>query len=145
MPPVTLHWYDGGLRPPTSELEADGVAMPDEGLLFVGDEGKLLAGFSGREPRLLPKSKMQAFTPPPQSLPRPIGELEQFIRACRGEPAFRCELREVPPFVETILLGTIAVRLTKKLQWDAANARFVDSPEADAPSSPASTARGGRL
>src|SRR5687767_9097559 len=48
MPPVTLHWYDGGIRPPTiAELEADGVEMPDEGLLLVGDQGKLLAGFSG--------------------------------------------------------------------------------------------------
>ena len=43
-PPVTLHWYDGSLRPPTiPELEADGQDLPEEGLLFVGDEGKILS------------------------------------------------------------------------------------------------------
>ena len=44
MPPVSLHWYDGGLRPPKPrELDEDGEPMPEEGLLFVGDSGKILA------------------------------------------------------------------------------------------------------
>jgi hypothetical protein len=72
MPPVALHWYDGGLRPPKPrELEADGEPMPEEGLLFVGDEGKILADFSGRNPRLLPKARMARFQAPPKTLPRP--------------------------------------------------------------------------
>ena len=72
MPPVALHWYDGGLRPPKPrELEEDGESMPEEGLLFVGDGGKILADFMGRNPRLIPKARMQAFQPPPQTLPRP--------------------------------------------------------------------------
>jgi len=33
---------------------------------------------------------------------------------------------------ETILIGTIALRVDKKLRWDAAGSRFVDAPEADA-------------
>jgi hypothetical protein len=33
---------------------------------------------------------------------------------------------------ETILLGTIAVRVDKKLRWDTASTRFVGAPEADA-------------
>ena len=85
MPPVALHWYDGGLRPPKPrELEEDGEKMPEEGLLFVGDRGKILGEFMGRNPRLIPKARMQAFQPPPQTLPRPAEELEQWVRACRG-------------------------------------------------------------
>jgi len=133
MPPVALHWYDGGLRPPKPrELDEDGAPMPEEGLLLVGDGGKILAGFQGQEPRLIPKAKMQAFQPPPQTLPRPAEELEQWIRACRGAAPSDASFENVAAVGETILLGTIAVRVDKKLRWDSSNARFVDAPEADA-------------
>ena len=133
MPPLALHWYDGGLRPPKlRELEEEGAPMPEEGLLFVGDSGKILAGFTGESPRLVPKARMQAFQPPPQTLPRPAEELEQWARACRGTAPSDASFENVAAVSETILLGTIAVRVDKKLRWDAASARFVDAPEADA-------------
>jgi hypothetical protein len=133
MPPVTLHWYDGGLRPPKPrELDEDGEPMPEEGLLFVGDRGKILAEFNGRNPRLIPKASMARFQPPPATLPRPAEELEQWARACRGTQPSDASFENVSTLSETILLGTIAVRVDKKLRWDAANARFVNAPEADA-------------
>jgi hypothetical protein len=133
MPPVALHWYDGGLRPPKlRELEEDGEPMPEEGLLFVGDEGKILAGFTAENPRLVPKAKMQAFAPPPQTLPRPAEELDQWIRACRGTSPSDASFESVAAISDTILLGTIALRVDKKLNWDAPNTRFVAAPEADA-------------
>ncbi|HOX04047.1 MAG TPA: Gfo/Idh/MocA family oxidoreductase [Candidatus Paceibacterota bacterium] len=131
-PPVTLHWYDGGLRPPLfDELDADGQPMPDEGLLFIGDRGKLLAGFSGNNPTLIPKARMQQFAPPPSTSPPPADELDQFIRACQGGPAPDASFPRAYPFAETILLGTIAVRVNGKLRWDAEHAEFVQSPEAN--------------
>jgi predicted dehydrogenase len=132
LPAVMLHWYDGGLRPPTlPELEHDGLEMPAEGLLLVGELGKLLAGFSGAEPRLLPRARMRDFAPPPQRLPRPIEELDQFIRACRGGTPSDASFEKAYPFVETILLGTIAVRVNRKLRWDADKAQFTNSPQAN--------------
>jgi hypothetical protein len=133
MPPVALHWYDGGLRPPKPrELDEDGEPMPEEGLLFVGDSGKLLADFSGRYPRLIPKSRMARFQPPPRTLPRPAEELEQFVRACRGTQPADASIPNVAAITETILTGTIALRVDKKLRWDAQAWRFVGAPEADA-------------
>ncbi len=133
MPPVALHWYDGGLRPPRPrELDEDARPMPEEGVLYVGEGGKILAGFNGNEPRLIPKARMEAFQPPPRTLPRPIGELEQWIRACRGTQPSDASFPSVASITETILLGTVAARVDKKLRWDAAKARFVDAPEADA-------------
>jgi predicted dehydrogenase len=133
MPPVSLHWYDGGLRPPLpKELDEDGLEMPDEGLLFVGDDGKLLADFTGENPRLIPKARMARFTPPAQTLVRPIDELEQFIGACYGGPEPLASFERAYPFAETILLGTIALRVGKKLRWDAASAEFKNSAEANA-------------
>jgi len=132
MPPVSVHWYDGGMRPPKpAELEEDGLDMPEEGMLFIGDKGKLLGGFMGDNPRLIPARKMQAFTKPPQTLPRPIGELDQWIRACRGEQPSDASYENVYPFAETICLGMIALRVDKKLHWDTANMRFTNSSEAN--------------
>ncbi len=132
MPPVALHWYDGGIRPPLpAELEEDGQDMPDEGLLFVGDKGKILCGFSGASPRLIPERKMRTYKRPPETLPRPIDELDQWIRACRGKQPSDASFESVYPFAETVCLGTVALRFDKKLQWDSANMQFTDSPEAN--------------
>jgi hypothetical protein len=133
MPPLALHWYDGGLRPPTpKELQDDAEPMPEEGLLLVGDAGKILAEFNGRRPRLIPKARMARFTPPPATLPRPADELSQWIRACRGGAPSDARFENVQAVSEAILLGTIALRVEGRLRWDAAGGRFVDSPAADA-------------
>jgi predicted dehydrogenase len=133
MPAVTLHWYDGGLRPPLiSELEQDGEQMPEEGLLFVGDTGKILADFSGRRPRLIPQAAMASFQPPEETLPRPAPELEQWVQACQGGPSSDASFEQVYPICEAILMGNVALRIPGKLRWDAAATRFIDAPEADA-------------
>lgn len=132
-PPLTLHWYDGGLRPPLlKELAEDRAEMPDEGLLFVGDNGKLLAGFSGEDPKLIPNARMRAFQKPPETLPRPIDELDQFIRACRGGQRSDANFENAYPFAETILLGTIALRVNQKLSWNSDKFEFANSAEANA-------------
>jgi hypothetical protein len=60
-PPVDLFWYDGGMRPRNpEELEAEGKDLPAEGILFVGDQGKIIAGFTGQSPQIYPKSRSDA-------------------------------------------------------------------------------------
>jgi len=133
MPPVSLHWYDGGLRPPTPrELTEDGEKLPEEGLLFVGDDGKILGDFRGREPRLIPKARMGSFAPPPERLPRPRPELDQWVGACRGEAESDASFTRVARVGETILLGNIALRVPRKLRWNAEAGRFAGDAEADA-------------
>jgi predicted dehydrogenase len=132
MPPVALHWYDGGLRPPTpKELVEDGEEIAEEGLLFVGDNGKILADFMGGQPRLIPKARVRDFKEPPKTLPRPIGELEQFVRACRGGQEADASFEKAYPYAETILLGTIALRVSKRLHWDAAKFELKNSQQAN--------------
>lgn len=133
MPPVSLHWYDGGLRPPMlPELEEDGEPMPEEGLLFVGERGKILCGFQGQEPRLVPRRRMAAFQPPQRTLPRPLDELSQWVRACRGGVESEASFANVASISETILTGNIALRVEQKLRWDASSGRFLEAPEANA-------------
>ncbi len=133
MPEVSLYWYDGGLRPPTPpELDVDGVEMPAEGMLFVGDKGRILADFTAGNPRLIPAAKMRAFEPPAETLPRPIDELDQWIRACHGGQPSDASFQNAYAFSETIALGNIALRVNKKLAWDAERFRFANSDEANA-------------
>ncbi len=62
-PAVDTFWYDGGMKPQTpEELYADSEDLADEGMLIVGDKGKILCDFRGNAPRLLPRSRQQAFS-----------------------------------------------------------------------------------
>jgi len=74
---------------------------------------------------------MRAFVKPPETLPRPIDELDQWIRACRGGEPSDDSFQNVYNFSETIAIGNIALRTDKKLTWDAKNVRFANAPEVD--------------
>ncbi len=124
-PGVRVTWYDGGLKPPSD------VDLPVSGILFVGDRGVLLSGFSGG-PRLLPESRMKSFTPPPPSLPRTPGHYSEWIAACKGGKPASCEFGFGALLTETALLGCIAVRTGKRLVWDAAAGRITNDEGANA-------------
>ena len=49
-PSVDTFWYDGGMKPQTpEELYEDGEDLADEGMLFIGDKGKILCDFRGQQ------------------------------------------------------------------------------------------------
>ncbi|MGH9406548.1 MAG: Gfo/Idh/MocA family protein [Terriglobia bacterium] len=126
--PVAINWYDAHLRPPRPPELAPGELMSDpedgEGMLFVGEEGKILCGFEGQHPRLIPASRAEAFTPPPDNLPKSPGAYREWlnaIRAGRGGPPPGANYEFEQQVVEALLLGCIAVRTGTKLEWDAEN------------------------
>jgi predicted dehydrogenase len=131
MPPISLTWYDGGLRPETPE-ELEGKPLEKEGLLFIGDKGKILCEFHGQSPRLLPESKMRDFQPPPKTLPRSIGHDEEWIRAARGGPPAGANFTVAGPITEALLLGNVALRTGKKLAWNPLSLEVPGVPEAAA-------------
>jgi predicted dehydrogenase len=127
MPAVRFSWYDGGLKPGRPvEFEGDGPFKGDgedrdEGLLFVGDSGKILCGFNGANPKLIPASKMNSFQPPPKTLPRSPGNEREWLDACKGgkeKPGGNFEFEG--KVTETLLLGNVASRSGQKLGWDPA-------------------------
>lgn len=131
MPPVKFSWYDGGLKPGRpDELESDRPFKgegeeEDEGLLFIGDNGKILCGFNGANPQLIPKSKMDGFKQPPKTLPRSPGNEREWLDACKGgktKPGGNFEFEGM--VTETLLLGNVAARLGQKSSWDRANMKI---------------------
>ena len=55
-PALDLFWYDGSMKPPRpDELESQHDDLPAEGMMFVGDKGKIIADFLGENPRIIPE------------------------------------------------------------------------------------------
>jgi predicted dehydrogenase len=135
MPPVKLTWYDGGLMPPRPEELEEGRTMGDQfgGTLYIGDKGTILTGSHGANGlRIIPESKMQAYKKPPKTLKRSIGHHREWIEACKGgEPAKSNFADFAGPLTEVVLLGNIALRTGKKLNWDAENMKFPNYPDAE--------------
>jgi predicted dehydrogenase len=130
LPPVRLTWYDGGLKPPRPE-ELDEAALEPEGLLFVGDEGQILCGFNGARPRLIPAARMQAYQPPPKTLPRSPGNDREWIDACKGGPAGGAQFEFTAGVIEAVLLGNVAARTGERLLWDSAGFRITNVTDAN--------------
>jgi len=132
-PPVRVYWYDGGLIPARpEELEGHRELPREDGLIFVGDQGKLLVeGWGGHSPRLIPESRMEEYERPPKTLPRSIGHWKEWVEACKGGPPPRSNFDFAGPMTEAVLLGTVSVRVGKRLEWDAPNLRVTNVPEAN--------------
>jgi predicted dehydrogenase len=129
-PAVRVTWYDGGLRPPRPE-ELDGPALEKEGLLFVGEKGKILCGFNGEQPRLIPEAVMAAFSPPAPTLPRSPGNEREWLDACKGGPPGGADFPFSARVTEAILLGNIALRTGERLLWDRASGTITNAPKAN--------------
>jgi hypothetical protein len=126
MPAVKFNWYDGGLKPPRPEELEEGRTLTHEdeegeGLLFVGDRGKILCGFSGSNPKLIPQSKMDSYQQPPKTLPRSPGNEREWLNACKGDktkPGANFEFTGM--VTESLLLGNVATMTGERLHWDRA-------------------------
>jgi predicted dehydrogenase len=119
MPPVDLFWIDGGMKPVRpSEFAEDGIDFTPDGLMFVGDYGRILCEFDGAEPKLIPGSKNKSYIKPPAVIERSKGHYADWIEACRGGKPARCNFESAAPITETLNLAIIAMRTGKKLTWD---------------------------
>ena len=135
LPPVALHWYDGGMRPERpAELEEGRELDPEDGIIFVGTKGKILVtGWGGERPQILPKSRELEFQRPPKTLPRSIGHHQEWIAACKGGATVpRSSVDFAGPLTEAVLLGALCIRHGGgKLVWDAANMKITNDPVAN--------------
>jgi len=134
MPPVTLHWYDGGLLPERpAELGPNRPLDPEDGIIFVGDKGKILVtGWGGEHPMLLPESRDKEYKRPPKTLPRSIGHYKEWVEACKHGTPTRSNFDFAGPLTEAVLLGSVCIHNGgDKLEWDCDNLKITNDPEAN--------------
>ena len=126
--------------PPRPREMPDGLRMGNnEGVLFVGEMGKLVCDCYGGSPRLIPDSRMRAYKQPPKTLPRSPGHHREWIDACKGGPPAGSNFDYAGPLTEMVLLGNVALRTGNRerngycvrLEWDAANRRARNQPDAE--------------
>ena len=130
LPSVVVTWYDGENMPPRpEELEQD-RKLPDQGGLYYGEKGTILAPHMDG-PRLIPESKMKGFKPPRQLFPRDVDHYQEWVRACKGGAKPLANFDYSGPLTETILLGNVAARAGEKLSWDGPNCKVTNVPEAN--------------
>lgn len=140
LPPLTLHWYDGGIKPPRPVELDHGLAMPRDGVLYVGEKGKLLAAYEGGNPfarggrggvpvtvtrglpggLLLPESRFKDFKQPAKTLAR-CAQGDHYTEWTRCAKQGKPTCLPVPlaaQMTELALLGTLAQKTGKLLEWD---------------------------
>jgi predicted dehydrogenase len=125
MPLLRLVWYDGGLKPPRPRQLEAGRELPASGNMYVGDKGVIL------DNRIIPESKMSAYRSPPKTLKRRSGTWGEWVEAIRGGEPAGCNFDWAGIITEAVLLGNIAIRTGKNLQWDAEKMKFANNDEAN--------------
>lgn len=118
---LKVHWADGGhhhdLVKNTKDPNGKPLSNWGIGVLFVGEKGMLAANYGQR--LLLPAGEFEGFTAPAEVIPKSIGHWKEFTEAIRGNGKTLCNFPYSGRLTETVLLGTVAFRTGKELQWDA--------------------------
>ena len=132
MPPVTVTWVDGGLRPPRPRaLEA---GRPVEDAVYLGDKGTMMHRSHGAEPRIIPEAAMEAYAPPEPWIPRTGDIYEDFIDAIKHGRKASNDFTIAAHLTEIMLLGNIAVQMVGEntiLEYDGAKGAFTNLPHAN--------------
>ena len=155
--PVRLHWMDGGIQPERPlELGADErFGDGGNGVLFIGTKGKMLCDTYGRNPRLLPLTRMDEIDVP-ETLARvpeqEAGHYTQWVDASiagYGKMELSSDFSVAGPLTEALLIGNLALRAFdlrvpvpnsanfrypgryKKLLWDSTNMKVTNFDEAN--------------
>jgi predicted dehydrogenase len=133
MPPVKLTWYDGGLLPQKPHELGEEELNKTGGALLVGSKGKLLHDTYGYKPRLLPKSLRDSYGKPKQRLARiPLESHEMnWADAAKGKTDASSPFEYAARLTEVMLLGVVALRAGKRIEYDGANMRITNVAHAN--------------
>lgn len=135
LPPVTMHWYDGGIMPPRPEVLPDDVKLDQGGgVIFVGEKGILMHETYGTNPRMYPETLMEEYSDVPEKYPRIKGGREahemNWIRAIKGEEKASSPFEYASPLTETMLLGVAALYAPGQvLRYDGEKMEFTNNQD----------------
>jgi len=157
LPETEFFWYDGNpkdksvqpLRPVddvTKDIRQLLDKVPDSGCLLIGDKGQLFSpdDYGARffiklndEKELVNGKEHEAAKAVPVTLPRntlandaDAKQHLEWIAACKGSIVPYSNFDVAAYLTEIILLGCVALRVGKKLDWDGPKMRATNAPEA---------------
>ena len=136
-PPVTLKWLEGASRRPAPlagwQDDAKKSGFPNRGMAMLGSRHTLFApGGRPDSPRLLPSAVMDEFRKnrPPARFPRVVGgPVKEWLDAIAGAgPLHGSNFEYSVPLSEMVLLGVLAMRTGKRIEWDGKAGRVTNDP-----------------
>ncbi|HZL89534.1 MAG TPA: Gfo/Idh/MocA family oxidoreductase [Pirellulaceae bacterium] len=127
LPPVEVFWYEGEARPP----EEIAKELPMNGSLFIGAKGRIAIQHD-QMPKLLPEKEFADFKGPEPYLPKSPGHHEQWIAACKTGSKTGSHFGYAGPFTEIVLLGNVAYRIGKTVEYDPAQMKITNVSDANA-------------
>jgi predicted dehydrogenase len=131
MGPVRITWYEGGMMPPRPpELVGPGT-FGDDGVLLIGTEGAMGGGDWSMLLRIFPEAKGKAFKRPAHVVPRVRGYHREWLDACKGQGKASTNFDYGGPLTEFALMGNVALRAGRKLEFDWKNMTVTNSREAN--------------
>ncbi len=133
-PALDLFWYDGSMKPPTpEELEAQNQELDAEGMMFVGDKGRILASFLGDDARIISgrKEAKPSTTNPSRSADR-RSRASSWVAAFKGGPATYGDFLLAGPISDAFNLAAVSLRMGgRRLLFDSAGAKVTNIAEAN--------------
>lgn len=134
-PGFAMYWHERGLKPAIPPDLEIGRTLPETGYLIYGSKATLVvAGDLGDDPRIVPVARSRELGKPPQMLERSPGHIEEWLAACKGEKPLdfpKSNFAYAGPLTETILLGNIATRVQRRIEWDSAKLMITNLPAAN--------------
>jgi hypothetical protein len=131
-PAVKLTWYDSGKQPELIQnMKVNGRPLGEvfkSAQLFIGSKGMLVSDYNKHF--LLPEEKFKDFQKPEQTIAKSIGHHREWAHAIKKGGNTLSNFDYAGALTEAVLLGTVAYRSGQKLEWDAANLKVKNSPEA---------------
>jgi len=121
--PVAVYWYDGGNRPSSEMVGMENV--PDGGMLIVGTKATLGTGNKS--------ASAAEFESVPKTLPRFGDMYADWIAGIQESNPDRpsCPFSYAGPLTEAYLLGNIAMKLNRKIEYDPQAMRITNCEEAN--------------
>jgi predicted dehydrogenase len=101
-------------------------------LIMVGDQGTMIFNRGSMDWIISSDVQGSAAAKVPVTLPRVANEDVEWVQWCKGGSKALSSFDYAGPFTEAVVLGTIALRLGKKIEWDSKNLKCPNAPEADA-------------
>ncbi|MBM3875154.1 MAG: Gfo/Idh/MocA family oxidoreductase [Verrucomicrobia bacterium] len=126
MPAVKLTWHQGENKPDLWTQKK--IPQWGSGHLFIGDKGMLLSDYG--KYLLLPEADFAGFKPPEPTIPRVKSHYDDWLTAIRNGTQPHANFEYSGWLTEANHLGNVAFRAGKKIEWDAANLRAKNAPEA---------------
>lgn len=136
MPAVTYTWHDGGMRPHVPKILEEFPSTNDNsGSFIIGEKGMLVLDTYGASFSIYPDSLYQEIREnrPPQTERRVKGShRDEFINAIREGRKASSDFSFAARFTEAILLGNIALKTGRSLDYDVRKSQFTNYEPANA-------------